>query len=808
MSETKKAAAPRPERLPLLAVRDVVVFPHMVLPLSVGRPKSVKAIEAAMKDHGKLLAVVAQKEVGVEDPKVEDLYPLGVLVEVVQYLKMPDGTLKVFLQAHARAKAAEPRFDAEAGHWRAELSYPETPAKPGAELTALSRHALETAEEHAKLSRRAAAELASLSQVADPSELCDRVAAATVTKAADLQALLETLEPKARLEKLIVVLKAEIEILNLERKIHTRVKTQIEKTQKEYYLNEQMKAIQKELRQKDDFAQEIEDLKKAVKDAKMPEAAESAALKELGRLEKMAPFSPESTVSRTYLDWMVHLPWSKRTRDAFDLDKAQKILDEDHAGLPKAKERVLEYLAVTKLTKGLKGPILCFAGPPGVGKTSLAKSIARSLGRKFVRMSLGGVRDEAEIRGHRRTYIGSLPGRLIQNLRKAGSKNPLILLDEIDKMGMDWRGDPSAALLEVLDPEQNSTFLDHYLDVEFDLSQVMFVCTANDLSGIPVTLRDRLEVIQFSGYTLAEKAAIARSHLLPKALESHGLKTGQLELDQPALERVIEEYTRESGVRHLERELAALCRKAARKVLSEKAEAVLVDCDAVPRLLGPAKFPREKNSFNAVGVSTGLAWTEVGGSTLAIEAVSVPGKGEVRITGRLGEVMTESAQAALSHVKSAAAELGIAEDSFRRRDFHIHIPEGATPKDGPSAGIALATALASLLSGRPVAAGLAMTGEITLRGRVLPIGGLKEKVLAADREGLKTVLFPEGNLKDLEEIPAEVRGRVKLVPVKHFSEVAALALGAAPSESRGVLPPPPPGGPASRPTTPPPGGRA
>ncbi|UPT72414.1 MAG: endopeptidase La [Elusimicrobiota bacterium] len=424
-----------------------------------------------------------------------------------------------------------------------------------------------------------------------------------------------------------------------------------------------------------------------------------------------------------------------------------------------------------------------FRRPPGVGKTSLGKSIARSLGRKFVRMSLGGVRDEAEIRGHRRTYIGSLPGRLIQNLRKAGTKNPVILLDEIDKMGSDWRGDPSAALLEVLDPEQNSTFLDHYLDIEFDLSQVMFICTANDLSGIPVTLRDRLEVMSFSGYTLSEKVSIAKSHLLSKALEAHGLKPGQLEIADAALERVVEEYTRESGVRHLEREIASLCRKAARKVLAEKAEKVVIGEADVPKLLGPSKFPRERNSFNGVGVSTGLAWTEVGGSTLAIEAVAVPGKGEVKITGRLGEVMTESAQAALSHVKSVAAELGIAEDAFRRRDFHIHIPEGATPKDGPSAGIALATALASLLSGRPVAAGLAMTGEITLRGRVLPIGGLKEKVLAADREGLKTVLFPEANKKDLEEIPAEVLKRVKMVPVAHFRDVAALALGAAPASA-------------------------
>jgi len=800
MSAPKK----RPSRLPLLAVRDVVVFPHMVLPLSVGRPKSVSAIETAMQKHEKLLVVVAQKDVAVEDPKTEDVYRMGVLVEVVQYLKMPDGTLKVFLQGLTRANVEEMALTAEGGSWEAALSYPETPVKSSAEFKALMRHCLEVCEEHGKLSRRAPNELAALPQVEDPAELADKAASLVVGKAADRQALLEIVDPKARLERLLVLVRADSEILNLERKIHTRVKSQIEKTQKEYYLNEQMKAIQKELRQKDEFAQEIEDLKKAVKDAKMPEVAETASLKEIARLEKMMPFSPESTVSRTYLDWMTHLPWSKRTRDIIDLKKAQTILDEDHSGLPKAKERVLEYLAVTKLTKGLRGPILCFVGPPGVGKTSLGRSIARALGRKFVRMSLGGVRDEAEIRGHRRTYIGSLPGRLIQNLRKAGSKNPVILLDEIDKMGTDWRGDPSAALLEVLDPEQNSTFMDHYLDIEFDLSQVMFVCTANELEAVPGTLRDRLEVVSFSGYTQSEKAAIARSHLMPKALKAHGLTKGQLEISDGALARVIEEYTREAGVRHLEREIASLCRKAARRVLSEKAGTVPVAEDDVPRLLGPAKFPREINSHNAVGVSTGLAWTEAGGSTLAVEAVSVRGRGEVRITGRLGEVMTESAQTALSHVKSVAEDLGIPPEAFRQKDFHLHFPEGAVPKDGPSAGIAIATALASLLSGRPVAEGIAMTGEITLRGRVLPIGGLKEKVLAADREGLKTVLFPKGNVKDVEEIPAEVRERLKLVPVAHFQEVAALALGplpqphfsgapASPALPESAVPPPPSG---------------
>lgn len=805
MIESKRVL-PFPARLPLLAVRDVVLFPHMVLPLSVGRPKSVKAIEAAMQKHDRLLVVVAQKDVLVDDPRAQDLYGMGVLVEVVQYLKMPDGTLKVFLQGMTRARIEEMACPDPAGHWEASLTYPSSATKPTAELKALMRHCLEVCEEHGKLSRRAPADLAALPQVEDPSEFADKAAAVAIAKAADRQALLDLLDSRSRLERLVILVKADSEILAIERKIHSRVKAQIEKTQKEYYLNEQIKAIQKELRQKDDFAVEIEALKTAIKDAKMPGPAEIVALKEVGRLEKMMPFSPEGTVSRTYLDWMIHLPWSCRTRDAIDLGKAQAILDEDHSGLPKAKERILEYLAVAKLTKGLRGPILCFVGPPGVGKTSLGRSISRTLGRKFVRMSLGGVRDEAEIRGHRRTYIGSLPGRLIQNLRKAGSRNPVILLDEIDKMGMDWRGDPSAALLEVLDPEQNATFLDHYLDVEFDLSQVMFICTANDVEAVPVTLRDRLEIVRFGGYTQAEKRSIARSHLLPKALEAHGLKKGQFEISEAALDRVIEEYTREAGVRHLERELAALCRKAVRRVLEARSGIVAVGEADVPKMLGPAAFPRERNSHNGVGVSTGLAWTEAGGSTLAVEAVSVPGRGEVKITGRLGAVMTESAQTALSHVKAVAEELGIPPEAFRRRDFHLHFPEGAVPKDGPSAGIAIATALASLLSGRPVAEGLAMTGEITLRGRVLSIGGFKEKVLAADREGLTTVLFPAGNVKDLDEIPSEIRERVKLVAVKRFSEVATLALGApeaihfrgttAPAALSGasVLPPPPPSG--------------
>ncbi|MBI4386609.1 MAG: endopeptidase La, partial [Elusimicrobia bacterium] len=559
-------------------------------------------------------------------------------------------------------------------------------------------------------------------------------------------------------------------------------RTQIEKTQKEYYLTEQMKAIQKELKHKDDFAKEIDELRKQIQEAKMPKAAEEASLKDLARLEKMMPFSPESTVSRSYLDWMIHLPWAARTKDNLDILRAGKILDEDHYGLEKAKERILEYLAVCKLTKKLKGPILCFLGPPGVGKTTLARSIARSMGRKFVRMSLGGVRDEAEIRGHRRTYIGSLPGRIIQSLRKAQSHNPVFLLDEVDKMGTDWRGDPAAALLEVLDPEQNSTFMDHYLDVEFDLSHIMFICTANTLEGIPITLQDRLEIIRFSGYTHREKIAIAQGYQIPKQTKEHGLKPGMIEITESALDRIIHEYTREAGVRSLEREIASLARKAAKRLVTEKIKKILVDGENLQKFLGIPKYTQERLSYNDVGIATGLAWTEHGGEILAIEAVQIPGKGTVLLTGKLGSVMQESAHAALSFVKTIARSLGTSPDAFKNSDFHIHVPEGAIPKDGPSAGSAIATALASLISGRPVKPALAMTGEITLSGRVLPIGGFKEKVVAAFREGIKTVLYPESNRKDLEDIPKDIQAKLELIPVRDLHQILSLALLPSPAK--------------------------
>ncbi len=799
--------ASRPTRLPLLAVRDVVVFPHMVLPLSVGRPKSVKALEAAMRGD-KLLAVVAQRQSQLDDPQAADLFDVGVLVEVVQYLRMPDSTLKVFLQGHARLRTVGPRFSEEAGHWEADVAYPEVPTEVSPETQALMRHAVEVHDEHLRLARRSGSEPGTnVAQVAEPSRLADLIAASALVKAADRQTVLEILDPARRLEKLVELLKGEIEILNLERKIHTRVKGQIEKSQKEYYLTEQMKAIQKELRQKDDFAKEIEDLRQAVEKANMPQEAREAALKDAARLEKMMPYSPEATVSRTYLDWMTHLPWSARTRDNLDLDRAAKILDEDHYDLAKAKERIVEYLAVCKLTKRLKGPILCFVGPPGVGKTSLGRSIARAMGRKFVRMSLGGVRDEAEIRGHRRTYIGSLPGRIMQSLRKAGSRNPLFLLDEIDKMGMDWRGDPAAALLEVLDPEQNSTFLDHYVDVPFDLSQTLFICTANTLEGIPVSLQDRLEILRFSGYTHPEKRLIGRAHLLPKQLRDHGIKPDRVEVSDGALDRLIEEYTREAGVRSLERELASIARKAARRLVCGKSPVISVEAGNLQEFLGIPKFFKDRNSYNAVGVSTGLAWTEVGGVTMAVEAVCFPGKGELTLTGKLGPVMTESAQAAFSHLRSIAETLGANPEAFKSLDYHVHVPEGATPKDGPSAGIAIAAALASLVTGRPVLPGLAMTGEVTLRGRVLPIGGLKEKVLAAFREGVHTVLFPEQNRKDLEDIPADVLAQLKMVPVRSLEEVLELSL--APASGKPSAPPfLPEGARISAPSPHPPGGLA
>ncbi len=770
-----------PAALPAIAIRDVVMFPYMALPLSVDRPKSVAAIEAALA-AGKHILALAQNKPSVNDPAPEDLYQYGVVSVISQSLKMPDGTMRVFLEGRRRARVPKITLDPSGAYLQAEVEYPEEERTRTPEVIALMRHAVEVFEAYVKLGTRITLDSASmLQQIEDPARLADTIAANSMFSLPDKQEVLETESPAERLEKLIKFLAKEVEILDIEQKIHTRVKTQIEKSQKEYYLNEQMKAIQKELHQKDDFSKEIDELKKRIKAAKMSKEAEAAAEKELARLSKMMPFSPESTVSRTYLDWLVSLPWNAETKDEIDLGKAKTILDEDHFGLKKPKERVLEYLAVCKLTEKLKGPILCFVGPPGVGKTSIARSIARSMGRKFVRMSLGGVRDEAEIRGHRRTYVASMPGRLMQSMKKAGSRNPVFLMDEIDKMGSDWRGDPAAALLEVLDPEQNSEFNDHFLDVPFDISKVMFIATANTLWGIPVSLRDRMEIIDFSGYTHDEKIEITKKFLIPRQLKEHGLKEGSLKIDDKGIDAVIRGYTREAGVRNLNREFASMCRRAARKIVEEKVSSVKVTPDNVGDFLGVPKFLATPASYNAVGIATGLAWTENGGEVLAVEALAVPGKGALTLTGKLGDVMKESAQAAFTYVRSR--ELAPA-SYINSHNFHVHIPEGAIPKDGPSAGVTMATALASLFTGRPVRKNLSMTGEITLTGRVLPIGGLKEKVIASFRDGIDTVLFPKVNIKELEDIPEEIRSRMRLKPVERMEEVLDMALEPAPAARR------------------------
>jgi len=765
-----------PARLPLLPVRDIVVFPAMVLPLAVGREKSIKALEEAMSSH-RLVFLVAQKHVQTEDPNPDDIYPVGTIAEVLQLLKMPDGTLKVLVEGVQRARWTDYRLN-NRGYVEVDISMLAEPSEKTPEIEALMRRAMALFEQYVKLNPRLPMEIsAAVNNINDPGRLADTVSSHLMVKIPDKQLILETAVPAQRLEKLTDILNAEIEILNIERRIQNRVRSQIEKTQKEYYLTEQMKAIQKELRQKDDYAKEIDDLRAKVKAAKMPAEVLEAAEKEIARVEKMMPFSPEATVIRTYLDWLITLPWQTSTKDNLELKRAQKVLEEDHFGLDKVKERILEYLAVLKLVHKIKGPILCFVGPPGVGKTSIAKSIARSLGRKFVRISLGGVRDEAEIRGHRRTYIGALPGRIIQSIRKAKSNNPVFILDEIDKMGTDWRGDPSAALLEVLDPEQNYAFGDHYLDVDFDLSKVMFITTANTLYNIPPTLQDRLEIIRFSGYMAEEKVRIAQKFLLPKQVKEHGLKIENISISEDAILSLIHDYTHEAGVRNLDREIANLCRKIAKAMALDNAKKTIkITQENLGSYLGVPQFTREKIAANDVGVVTGLAWTEVGGETLTIEVNKMRGKGTLNLTGKLGDVMKESAQAALSYVRASAKRLKINENLFRDMDIHVHVPEGAVPKDGPSAGIAIATAIASMATGKSVKKGIAMTGEVTLRGRVLAIGGLKEKALAAHREGLTTILFPEGNKKDLQDIPQDIQARLKLIPVKHMDEVLSLSL--------------------------------
>ena len=763
-----------PKILPMLPVRDIVVFPAMVLPLAVGREKSIRALEESMTSS-RYIFVVTQKNLQIEDPTPDDIYQIGTVCEVLQMLKMPDGTLKVLVECVSRAEWTEFKLS-DKGYVEVGVNIFDDNIEKTPEVEAVMRRIISLFEQYVKLNPRMPMEISiSVSNIQEPSRLADTIASHISIKNNEKQSILESTNPLKRLNKIIQILNAEIEILNIERRIQNRVRNQIEKNQKEYYLNEQMKAIQKELKQKDDNAKEIDELRTKIKESTMTKDARDVAEKELARMEKMMPMSPEASVIRTYIDWLLDLPWKKLTEDNLDLIRAKEILDEDHFGLDKVKERVIEYLAVLSRVKKIKGPILCFIGPPGVGKTSIAKSVARSLGRNFARISMGGVRDEAEIRGHRRTYIGSMPGKIIQSMKKAGSSNPVFILDEIDKMGSDWRGDPSSALLEVLDPEQNYAFGDHYLDIDYDLSDVMFITTANTLNNIPTTLLDRLEVIRFSGYTDEEKLSIAKNFLITKQMKDHGLKEEELTIEDGAIKNIISSYTRESGVRNLNREIANLCRKVAKQLALEKDKKSITITDKnVEIYLGIPHYEREKISENDIGVVTGLAWTEVGGETLTIEVNKMKGKGLLNLTGQLGNVMKESVQAALTYVKSSAKKFGIDEEMFKDTDFHVHVPEGAVPKDGPSAGLAMATALASVCMNIPVKKKIAMTGEITLRGRALAIGGLKEKVLAAYRENIEVVIFPEGNRKDLADIPENIKKKIKMIPVKHMDEVIDL----------------------------------
>ncbi len=762
-------------RFPLLPLRGLLVYPSMVLHLDVGREKSVKALEKAMVEDN-LILLCSQSEVNIEEPTQDDIFRIGTVANVRQMLKLPNGTIRVLVEGMERAEVIE-YTDQEEYYEVIARELPEE-ENHDPEVSALMRTVLSQFENYINLSKKVTPEtLAAVSDIDEPGRLADVITSHLSLKIKDKQEILETIDVRKRLEKLLDILNNEREVLELERKINQRVKKQMEKTQKEYYLREQMKAIQKELGDKEGRAGEVEELRSQLQELELPERVHEKVEKEIDRLEKMPASSAEGGVIRNYVDWLLALPWTNMTEDDLDIVKAEQVLDEDHYGLEKPKERVLEYLAVQKLVKKMKGPILCLVGPPGVGKTSLARSIARSLERKFVRISLGGVRDEAEIRGHRRTYVGAMPGRIIQGMKTAGSMNPVFLLDEIDKMASDFRGDPSSALLEVLDPEQNNTFSDHFVEIPFDLSNVMFVTTANVLHNIPRPLLDRMEVLYIPGYTELEKLQIANRYLLPKQKSEHGLTPEQLILDEEALMKVIREYTRESGVRNLEQQVAALCRKAAKQIVTNQSESIEIKADDIKEYLGIPKFRYGMAELeDQVGTVTGLAWTEVGGETLTIEVTVVPGTGKLTLTGKLGDVMKESAQAAFSFTRSKAVELGIDPEFHEKLDVHIHIPEGAIPKDGPSAGITIATALISSLTKRHVARDVAMTGEITLRGRVLPIGGLKEKSLAAHRAGYKKILLPKDNERDLRDIPDSVKNDVEFVPVSHMDQVLEHAL--------------------------------
>jgi ATP-dependent Lon protease len=810
------SAAPKTRRMPLLPLRDIIVFPHMVVPLFVGRERSINALEDAMAQDKEIL-LSAQKKAKTNEPSPEDIFAVGTLGTIIQLLRLPDGTVKVLVEGKRRARIR--RFVQTDPFFQVELE--DVPDQPdaGVELEALMRSIQSTFEAYAKLNKRIPPEmLVSVQTIDEPGRLADTIAAHLSLKLADKQAVLETESPTKRLERLFELMQSEIEILQVEKKIRTRVKKQMEKTQKEYYLNEQMQAIQKELGERDEFKNELQELEEKIKTKKMSKEAHAKVRKELKKLKMMSPMSAEATVVRNYIDWVLSLPWEDKTQDNLDVTLGEKILDEDHYGLKKVKERILEYLAVQALVKKIRGPILCLVGPPGVGKTSLAKSIARATNRKFVRLSLGGVRDEAEIRGHRRTYIGALPGKIIQSLKKAASNNPVFLLDEVDKMSTDFRGDPSAALLEVLDPEQNTTFSDHYLDLDYDLSDVMFITTANTLHAIPVPLQDRMEIIQLPGYTEWEKLSIAKNYLIPKAKEQNGIVEVDVEFGDDAVRSIIHHYTKEAGVRSLEREISTVCRKVAKEVVRQNPGAVArgdgaastptglapaavvtpppasagadggggaggerprfkITAKNLQKYLGVARFRHnKKEDRDDIGMANGLAVTMYGGDLLTTEVTVVPGKGKLVLTGKLGDVMQESAQAALSYVRSRAESLGLDRIFSEKVDIHVHFPEGAIPKDGPSAGITMVTSLVSALLRLPVRRDVAMTGEITLRGRVLPIGGLKDKVLAAHRAGVQKVIFPAENKKDLKEIPKKVLKVMEMLPVDHVDEVLRLAL--------------------------------
>ena len=758
---------------PVLPLRDIVVFPHMIVPLFVGREKSIKALEEVMRSDTFIL-LATQKNASDDDPATDSIFEIGTLASVLQLLKLPDGTVKVLVEGAQRAKVR--RYTDRSDYFEAEAEVLEDELGAAVELEAMSRSVVSEFENYVKLNKKVSPEVVGVvQQIEEPAKLADTVASHLAVKITEKQDVLETRAVSERLEKVLGMMESEISVLQVEKRIRTRVKRQMEKTQREYYLNEQMKAIQKELGD-EDGKDELAELEERIKKTRLSKEARDKAMHELKKLRQMSPMSAEATVVRNYLDWLLSIPWSKKSKVKKDLNLAEEVLDADHFGLEKVKERIVEYLAVQQRANKLTGPILCLVGPPGVGKTSLGKSIAKATGREFVRVSLGGVRDEAEIRGHRRTYIGSMPGKIIQSMRKAKTSNPLFLLDEIDKMGADFRGDPSSALLEVLDPEQNSTFSDHYLEVDYDLSNVMFITTANTLN-IPAPLMDRMEIIRIAGYTEDEKAQIARKHLIPTAVAKHGLQPKEWSIDDEALLMLIRRYTREAGVRNLERELSNLIRKAVKELTVSKKKSIAVDAKNLSDYLGVPKYRYgEVEDEDMVGVVTGLAWTDVGGELLTIEGVMMPGKGRMTVTGNLRDVMKESISAAASYVRSRAVAFGIEPPLFDKRDIHVHVPEGATPKDGPSAGVGMVTAIISVMTGIPVRRDLAMTGEMTLRGRVLPIGGLKEKLLAAHRGGIKTVLIPEENAKDLVEISDTIKSGLEIIPVSRMDEVIARAL--------------------------------